>query len=126
MTEEVLTSIYQRAMQYCKARFGNEPDRLEITEYGALNAVFDKTCWGQYAEESETISIESLSMDLEEAYRLRKEEEHTAYLKREAEKRETERKNAEYQQQKEISNLHSLMKKYPKEIEKIFGGLGNS
>lgn len=65
ITTELLKTIYDRAISYAIAKYGNEPDRIEINEDGSIEARW----WAhdRYNEDDvETFSAENLTQDLDE------------------------------------------------------------
>lgn len=96
-TEDLLT-LYKRAMQYCVAAYGSEPDRIQIEDYGGLSAMwYARHCGGD--DEFKYFSVEKLTSDLDELYRerMRKEEE----ARQEALKQNEIRKKIREEQDKE-------------------------
>lgn len=96
-----LKTIYQRAMQYGVARFGEEPDRIQISEDG-LNLVYITSHCGDVDEDYHVISEEDLTSDLDTVYAERKrlEEEERQKQLIERERRERERKKAEKEERR--------------------------
>lgn len=84
ITEELLETIFKRAMQYSFAKYGREPNLITI-EDGYLELLMNDTI----CEQSYSVSVESLTEDLNKVYDDR--------MKAEAE----ERKKEEIKRQKE-------------------------
>jgi hypothetical protein len=101
--ENNLITIYKRAMQYCVAKFGGEPDELHLLEDGSFKAV-NYVYWGGEEEKEEYYFDQScLTQDLDSVYEERKKVEEEAREKQriENEKREAERKIREKNKRKE-------------------------
>jgi len=123
ITTESLQSLYVRAMEYTKARFGKEADEIHIQDDGMLKAIFGRTCMGEYDEDEEYIGLDVLNEDLEIAYKKRKEEEEKERLKFVAEMIKRKEQQKEYERQQQIASLKEFVKNNPEEAKKIFGGL---
>jgi len=83
-TQELLDIIMKRAFTYATVKYGSEPDYLK--SYGdGLYAIFDRSCCGDYIEESELITAANLTEDLDEVSRQREiqliEEKRLAAIK---------------------------------------------
>lgn len=82
ITAEDLKTLYQRAMQYCHAKYGKEPSRLEISETdGLLLAKF--YAYNTEDEKYEYINIDNLSENLDDIYAERKKIEEENRIKQE-------------------------------------------
>ena len=103
MTTELLQTIYNRAMQYCHAKFGKEADELHIIDDGSFKVIWGESCRGQYYEDEQYFGVECLSADLDAVYAERKQLEEEARLKqqKENEKRDRERKQRETEERKQ-------------------------
>lgn len=101
--ESNLITVYKRAMQYCVAKFGEEPDELHLLEDGSFKVIYQRYARGEYTEE-EYFDESCLTQDLDSVYEERKKAEEEAREKQriENEKREVERKKREQEQRKEM------------------------
>ena len=96
ITNEILQTIYKRAIQYSINRFGKEPDKIELNdEY--LEAVWENYKCGDYDIEKQFISAENLSENLDEVYKKRIQELEEKRIQEEIrrKKEEEERKKRE-------------------------------
>ncbi len=100
--ENNLVTIYKRAMQYCVAKFGEEPNELHLLEDGSFKVVYHKYCRGEYTEE-EYFDSDCLTQDLDSVYEERKKAEEEAIEKQRIEnlKREEQRKQRELEERKQ-------------------------
>ncbi len=115
-TLDNLTSLYKRTMEYSKARFGKEADRIEVLDDGWLKLVFDTSCCGEYNEDYEYITPDVLTSDLEAVYQERKERERIEKEKAEAKLKQRQQMEAEQNKNREINQLIEFMKKYPEKV----------
>lgn len=94
---ESLITIYKRAMQYCMAAYGKEPDELHLLEDGSFCAIFGNSCRGEYYEDEEYFNESCLTSDLDAVYdeRKKREEKERERQRIEYEARENSRKLAE-------------------------------
>lgn len=74
LTTEDLLSIYKMAIEYAKAKFGKEPDIIEIND-GIFQAKWITYSCGDRDEAYECFRIEDLNTDLETVYNERKVQE---------------------------------------------------
>ncbi len=86
ITTEILKSVYLMANEYCKARHGFEPEKIELEEDGTLHC-YDTDYDGDRRNHA-YIAPETLTTDLIEAAEQRRIE------KEEADKKEAERRKA--------------------------------
>jgi hypothetical protein len=112
ITTEDLKTIYDRAIQYCIAAFGDEPNNIEIYEDGTLIALYVDYCCGSREESSESIPIEKLTEDLDEVIKERKQREEDQRIKRQQEEIEREKLRKEMLKQEELATLKKLKEKY--------------
>lgn len=104
ITNELLETIYTRANQYCFAKYGKEADRLQLNEYGNIDAVWTGYNRGD-DDNYETVTAENLTADLDEVAKQRAIDEE-AY-------REKERvRQAERQRQRDEEQLRNRKAEY--------------
>jgi hypothetical protein len=109
ITEEVLETIYRRAIAYCVAKHGSEPSELEL-EDGYLEAGYETYCCGESETEYHNISAECLTQDLDEVHAEREKQKEIdrikareASLKLEKERKEIDTRNRK-RQYEELKN----------------------
>jgi hypothetical protein len=110
ITSDLLQTIYSRANQFAITKFGSEPDRLELDSDGTITARWIDYRCGDMEEETEYISAENLTEDLdvvaaERAMRLEEER-----IKREAYERE-QRRIREQREKEERKRQYEKLKK---------------
>lgn len=100
---ESMLTVYKRAMQYCVAKFGGEPDELHLLDDGSFKVIYRRYSRGEYTDE-EYFDERCLTQDLDSVYEERKKAEEEAREKKriENEKRDAERKKREQEQRKEM------------------------
>ncbi len=99
MTTDQIKSLFTRANQFTITKYGNAPDRLEITEDGIICARWINYHCGEIEEDTEDISCEDLTEDLEKIAEERKRKEEEDRIKRE--NYENEQKIIRQQREKE-------------------------
>ena len=67
ITDELIETIYQRATEYCIAKYGREPDRLRLNE-GDLKADYIRYSCGDEDVDSYIINASNLTEDLDKVY----------------------------------------------------------
>lgn len=96
---ENLTTIYNRAMQYCVAKFGKEPDELHLLADGSFKVIYGNSCRGEYYEDEQYFEESCLTQDLDSVYEERKKAEQEAQekqrLKNEEERIKREQRDRE-------------------------------
>ena len=112
LTEEVLKTIYKRAMQYCVAKYGSEASEIEL-EDGYINVNFVEYHCGERDVTSYIITADCLTQDLDEVYEERKRKE-------EEEKKKREYERIKQQQIREERERNQRRLKY-EELKKEFG-----
>lgn len=113
LTENLLETIYKRAMQYCVAKYGSEADEIEL-EDGYLQVNFVSYCCGDRDVESHTINAECLTQDLDKVYDERMKEEAEARVKREAERKRQEKIRKERELRQRKAKYEELKKEFEK------------
>lgn len=103
ITEDALKTLHTRVAQYCIAKYGEEPDRLEIYSDGSIAARFITYHCSETDETIESISLENLTEDLDAVAAERKRVMEEARKKQEEEQKRqnTLRIEREKQQRKE-------------------------
>jgi hypothetical protein len=111
ITTELLQIIYQRALQFAITRFGSEPDRLEL-DGESIKAVWEHYRCGDVDVETEYISAENLTEDLDAVYqkRLQEEEERRIAAQKKRLQEEEDRRVREKQQR--YANYLELRKEF--------------
>ncbi len=109
VTEELLKTIYERCMQYCYAKFGEEPDEIKLLEDGSFEAVWHKYARGNYTEE-EYFKAEELTRDLDEVYAERKSEQ-AVKAQEYKEQREKQKRIQDKRDKEERKNKFEQLKK---------------
>lgn len=87
---ELLQYLYKLSMQYCVAKFGKEPNKLEVLEDGSLKAVYCEYCHGEHYEDEQYFSADCLTHDLVEVYEMRKKAEEEAKRQQEEQRKRKE------------------------------------
>ncbi len=106
ITSELLKTIYTRANQYCFAKYGKEADKIQIDEYGNIEAMWYSRYNGS-DDDYETITPENLSADLDEVAKQRAIEEEA--------QRERERiRQVQQQKEREAQQLQRRRDEYLK------------
>lgn len=110
ITEDLLEIILTRAGEYATTKYGKKPDYIKAySDENCLYAIYDVGCCGSYEEESELITAENLTEDLDvvvEERRKQVEEQRVkleiyyAQQKKEREERELKNRKAEYEKLK--------------------------
>ena len=75
ITEELLSTIFKRAHEYAAIKYGRQPDHFTGYKDGELYAIWDTSCCGDRSEDSELITAENLTEDLDAVAEQRKKEE---------------------------------------------------
>lgn len=71
ITKELLNTIYDRAVQYCIAKYGEKIDKITIWEDGGMVGTKYR-----YSDDSDfDFTVENLTEDLDKVAKLRKEQE---------------------------------------------------
>lgn len=105
ITNELIETIYKRANQYSKAKWGNEPDEIRICDTGELVAIYRDYCCGSVEVDEEYFCAQDLTADLDAVYaermRLReeqrkKEEEYRLKIEEENKIRQKAERHAQY------------------------------
>lgn len=115
ITTELLQTIYERAIQYTIARYGNEPDRIEVNPDGMITARWIDSRWGEVYEDTQYISAENLTEDLDAVAKERKEKEEQERIKRDAYNKEQERKRNKLEKEKRKQEYLKLKKEFETE-----------
>lgn len=113
ITNDLLKTIYTRANQFAITKFGSEPDKIELDSDGIITARWVHYRCGEVDEETETITAENLTEDLDlvAAERAKRLEEER--IKREAYEREQKR----IREQREKDERKRQYEKLKKEFE---------
>lgn len=111
ISEELIETIYKRAMQYCVAKYGKEPGEIHIDE-GSFKAVFGYTCYGEYNEDQEYFGVDCLTADLDEVYEQRMQAEAEEQKKREAESKRQNKIREEANQRNRKAEYLKLKKEF--------------
>lgn len=100
---ENLISIYKRAMQYCVAKFGGEPDELHLLGDGSFKVVYGNVCHGEYYEDYQYFESSCLTQDLDSVYeeRIKAEKEEKERQRKESLKRQREQAEREKEARKD-------------------------
>lgn len=105
ITEELLSTIFKRAHEYATTKYGSQPDHFTGYKDGEFYAIWDTSCCGDRSEDSELITAENLTEDLdavaeqrkkEEEIRRKKDLEERQQRERDQQKRDLERRKQEY------------------------------
>lgn len=106
ITSELIQTIYTRAKEYATALYGRgEPDSIEL-EDDTIVARWVEYWGGEKSEEKEYISVEALSMELDEAVRQRRAKEEEERIKREAyEKEQSKLRKAKEERERRLLYL---------------------
>lgn len=110
-TSELLETLENRTNEYCKAKFGKEPDSVEL-EDGQLLVIYTHYCCGDVDEESYYIDPEKLSDDLDKLYEERKAKEAEEARKREIERKRQEKIRAEREKRNRKAQYLQLKKEF--------------
>ena len=81
---ELLLKIYARSKEYATAKFGHEPSQIGISEDGLIKVIYEYYSFGNWETETEYISAENLTEDLEIVAKERAERLEAEKKKREA------------------------------------------
>jgi len=65
ITTDLLKTIYTRANQFAITKFGSEPNRLELDSDGTITARWIDYRCGDIDENTETITADNLTEDLD-------------------------------------------------------------
>lgn len=110
-TTEDLKSIYIQSTQYATAKYGSEPDRIEIYSDYMLRAVW--TAYSrEYDDEYIEFTMEDLSKDLEQVYKERKEREAEEAHKRKIYEDEQRKRNEQIKKSQRLSEYLKLKKEF--------------
>lgn len=112
ITEDALKTLYTRVAQYCHTKYGEEPDRIEIDEYGTINARFITYHHGDSDETTECISIENLTEDLDAVAAERKRVMEEAQKKQEEEQKRQNALRIEREKQQRKEQYLKLKKEF--------------
>ena len=113
ITEELLETIIKRAHSYATIKYGNEPDYLKAYNDGELYAVWETYCCGNTDTDTELITAENLTEDLDEVAKQREIDREIQRKKDLEERQKTERE----QQQRELAQRKEQYLKLKKEFE---------
>lgn len=109
---EDLTTIYKRAMQYCSARFGGEPDELHLLEDGSFKVIYGGSNRGEYCEDERFFESGCLTQDLDSVYEDRKKAEAEQQEKDIAERKKREREQSAREKQQRKEQYEKLKKEF--------------
>ena len=112
ITTEDLKVIYDRAVQYHIAKYGSEPDSINIDENGGLTAETSSYCCGSTEYDYEYFSVEDLSADLDELVEYRKRKEEQARLERQRIRQEEEIAQQKREKERRLADYHKLKKEF--------------
>lgn len=110
ITKELLQTIYERANQYALTKYGKEPDSLQLQYDGTIAAEWVTYHCGDRDTDTEYITAENLTEDLDAvaAERRKREEEerqkraaYEAEQKRLREQRDKEERKRQYEKLKQ-------------------------
>lgn len=109
MNTEQLQTMYKRAMEYCVAAHGSEPDYLRIEDNGDLAGV-----WIGYDNDntSEYFSPELLTADLDEVYAERKKRQDETIEKQRFESIEREKRYKAQEKERRKQEYLKLKKEF--------------
>lgn len=110
ITDELISAIYIRAMEFATAKWGKEPDRLEIDEYHNLGAVYDTYHCGERDTEKEIINISHLTKDLEQVAKERAAKLEAEHKKKRLEQIARDEQRAKHEKEQRRIQYNNLKK----------------
>ena len=114
ITSELLQTIYKRAQQYAVTKWGKEPDYIEISEDrdGIIIAKWVDYHCGDRDDNSEYISAENLTEDLDSVAEQRKKELERQRAEYEKKQREANQRHEEQQKERRKQEYIKLKKEF--------------
>ncbi len=112
ITTELLQTIYERANQYVITKYGKEPDRIELDTDGMITARFIDYRCGEVDEDTEYVSAENLTEDLDAVANERKQKEEAERIKRDAYNKEQEKLRNEREKERRKQDYLKLKKEF--------------
>lgn len=111
ITEQLIETIYKRAMQYCVAKYGSEPNNIILND-GSFSARWVTNCCGEYSEDSEYFEVEDLTADLDVLYIERKAKEQAERLAAENERKKREHDRKQQDKERRRNEYIKLKKEF--------------
>ncbi len=112
ITKELLQTIYERANQYAITKFGSEPHSLSLESDGTIAASWTHYHCGDSDTETEYITAENLTEDLDVIAAERRKKEEEAQLERKRKQLEEDQKRAEREKQNRKQQYQALKKEF--------------
>ena len=112
VTQPLLLLIYDRAIQFAIAKYGSEPDKIQIESDGAIVAVWESYYGGEYGTDYEYITAEDLTEDLDEILKLRKAKEEDQRVAAEIQRKEFELKQRIQEQENRRAQYLKLKQEF--------------
>jgi len=113
ITSELLQTIYTRAEQYAIARWGSgKPDRIEIEIDGTISVAWEKWRGGEYDCDTEEITVDNLTSDLDAVAEERRKKEEEARLVMERERKFREERRLAQEKEKRRAEYLKLKKEF--------------
>ncbi len=112
ITQELLETIFNRAVQYHIAKYGNEPDKIQIEDDGTISGITEYYYCGSHETDSENFSASNLTEDLDEIARQRKVETDALIERQKKEALEREKRFKEEALEKRRQEYLQLKKEF--------------
>jgi len=112
ITTELLIAIYNRASQYALTKYGTVPDDIKIDEDGNIIAEWHDYHCGEHSTESEYISADNLTEDLDIVAAQRKERLEKERIANEIRQKEINRRYEEQQKERRKQEYLKLKREF--------------